>query len=83
MVQFINSICSFGRWVLELFARPRVRKYAVEVDAAYVEEFDVPDAEICDAWENGDGSIVFVLQSQKDLRPVIANMEGIRGVSLM
>jgi len=82
-VQLIRFCRSAGRRLLDLVARARSRKYAVEVDAGYIEEFRVPGAEICDSWENGDGSMVFVLRSQEDLRPVIANMEGIRGVSLM
>jgi len=76
-VQSIGFCCSAGGRLLDLVARARSRRYAVEVDAGYIEEFKVPGAEICDASENGDGSMVFVLRSQEDLRPVIANMEGI------
>ena len=82
-MEFKDSRPSLGRLVLDFFGRLRARRYAIEVDADYVETFEVPGTKIFDSWENGDGSVVFVVQSRWDVRPLAENIKGVRGVSLM
>jgi len=58
-----------------------VRRYAIEVAADYVNDFEIPGVEICDRWENADRSYVFVVQSKKDLRGLSQIVKGIIGVT--
>jgi len=62
-------------------AKARTWKYAVEVDADSVDEFEIPGTQICDQWENGDGSAVFVIQATKSLKGLSGTVKGIRGVT--
>lgn len=77
---YLASIC---RLPLEVFLGGRSRKYAIQVDAGYVESFDIAGTKACDSWENADGSAVFIVQSRKDLRYLAQSMKGVRAVSLM
>ena len=58
-----------------------VRRYAIEVAADYVDDFEIPGVEICDQWENADRSYVFVVQSKEDLRGLSQIVKGIIGVT--
>jgi hypothetical protein len=53
------------------------------VDGRHVDSFDIPGTEICESWENADGSVMFVMQSREDLRSTAAKLQGVRRVSLM
>jgi len=59
------------------------RTYAIEVAADYVDDFDIPETEICDQWESEDGSIIFVVRSKKELRGLSQIVKGIIGVTRM
>jgi hypothetical protein len=61
----------------------RRKRYAVEVEGSRADSFDIPGAEVCQSWENGDGSTTFILESSQDLRPAAEKMQGVRRVSLM
>ena len=78
-----KSVSSMAQLVLSFFAAIGTKKYAIEVDANHVDGFAIAGTRICDSWENGDGSVVFILQSRKDLRCVAKAITGVRGVSLM
>lgn len=78
-----KTASSISRLVLEFLVRVGARKYAIEVDAEHVGGFEITETKICDSWENADGSVVFILQSRKDLRCEVEAREGVRGVSLM
>ena len=72
-----------GRLIRKFFGGNQPRRYAIEVDGRHADSFDIPGTEICESWENGDGSVMFVMQSSEDLRSTAANMQGVRRVSLM
>ena len=59
------------------------RTHAIEVAADYVDDFDIPETEICDQWESEDGSIIFVVRSKKELRGLSQIVKGIIGVTRM
>ena len=72
-----------GRFIRKFFRGSRGKRYAIEVDAIHADSFDIPDTEICESWENADGSVMFVMQSRNDLRSTAGKMQGVRRVSLM
>jgi hypothetical protein len=75
---------SIAGWVMrKVFGGSPSRRYAVEVDGRHVDSFDIPGTEICESWENADGSVMFVMQSREDLRSTAAKLQGVRRVSLM
>ena len=74
---------SIGRSILDYFRRGPTRKYAIEVNADHADEFDLPEAQICDSWENGDGSVVFVIQSRTGVAALTRTMEGVRSVRIL
>jgi hypothetical protein len=76
-----NSVA--GRLIRRFFGGDQPKKYAIEVDGRHAESFEIPGTEICESWENGDGSVMFVMQSREDLRSTAAKMQGVRRVSLM
>ena len=59
------------------------RTYAVVVAAEYVDDFDIPGTEICDKWDNGDDSVIFVVRSKKELRGLSQVVKGIIGITRM
>jgi hypothetical protein len=72
-----------GRFLRKFFGGNHLKKYAVEVDGRHADSFHIPGTEICESWENGDGSVLFVMQSREDLRTTAGRMQGVRRVSLM
>lgn len=58
-----------------------VRTYAIEVAADYVDNLDVSGTEICDKWEGENGSVIFVLRSNKELRGLLQIVKGVIGVT--
>lgn len=76
-----NSVA--GRLIRKFFGGNHPKRYAVEVDGGHADSFDIPGTEICESWENGDGSVMFVMQSREDLRATAGRMQGVRRVSLM
>lgn len=77
-----DSSSMAGRFIRRFFGG-NTRRYAIEVDGQHADSFDIPGTEICESWENGDGSVMFVMQSRADLRATAAKMRGVRRVSLM
>ena len=71
-----------GRLLRTLFKR-NPKRYAIEVDGRHADSFDIPGTELCESWENADGSVMFVMQSREDLRATAGKMQGVRRVSLM
>jgi len=67
----------------KIFGGTHPKRYAVEVDGKHADAFDIPGTEICESWENADGSVMFVMQSRDDLRSTAATVRGVRRVSLM
>jgi hypothetical protein len=78
-----KSLVSISRSLLDVIAGSRARKYAVEVDADHAEQFEMPGTRTCDCWKNGDGSVMFILESRIDLRAIAETVKGVRGVSVM
>ena len=76
-----NSVA--GRLIRKFLGGNQPRKYAIEVDGMHADSFAIPGTEICESWENGDGSVMFVMQSRDDLRATVGKMQGVRRVSLM
>jgi hypothetical protein len=76
-----NSVA--GRLIRKFFGGNQPKKYAIEVDGTHADSFDIPGTEICESWENGDGSVMFVMQSREDLRATAGKLQGVRRVSLM
>ena len=72
-----------ARFVLKLFGSNRRKRYAVEVDASHADSFDIPESEICESWQNADGSVMFVLESCDDLRATAEKVPGVRRISMM
>jgi hypothetical protein len=72
-----------GRLIRRFFKGNREKRYAIEVDAIHADAFDIPGTEICESWENADGTVLFVMQSRDDLRSTAGKMQGVRRVSLM
>jgi hypothetical protein len=56
-----KSLSSIRQLVLNPFGKGRTKTYAIEVDADYADALEAAATEICDSWENGDGSVVFVI----------------------
>ena len=76
-----NSIA--GRVIRKFFGGNHPKRYAIEVEGRHADAFDIPGTEICESWENADGSVMFVMQSREDLRSTAARLQGVRRVSLM
>jgi hypothetical protein len=72
-----------GRLIQKFFGGRHPKRYAIEVDGRHADAFDIPGTELCESWENADGSVMFVMQSREDLRSSAAKMAGVRRVSLM
>jgi len=72
-----------GRFLRKFFGNHQSKRYAIEVDGRHADAFDIPGTEICESWENADGSVMFVMQSREDLRATAGKMQGVRRVSLM
>lgn len=72
-----------GRLIRKFLGGNHPKKYAIEVDGGHADSFDIPGTELCESWENADGSVMFVMQSREDLRTSAAKMAGVRRVSLM
>jgi len=78
-----DSMSAAGRFVRDLLGGSRAKRYAVEVDANHADSFDIPGVKICESWQNGDGSVLFVLESQDDLCAIAEGIEGVRHISQM
>jgi len=77
-----ESEFSIGR-LLRFVREGRVRRYAVEVDADHAEDFDPLGSEVCDSWENGDGSVVFIVRSPNGVSSLTHTIKGFRTVKLL
>jgi hypothetical protein len=82
-VNLVDPLLSLHRKLRNFFQQRCTRTYAIEVAADYVDDFDIPETEICDQWESEDGSIVFVVRSKKELRGLSQIVKGIVGVTRM
>jgi len=82
-LKLVEPLLSVCRKISNSLRQRGVRTYAIEVAADYVDDFDIPETEICDQWECEDGSIVFVVQSKKELRGLSQIVKGIIGVTRM
>jgi len=82
-VKFVDPLLSVHRKLRNFFEQWRSRTYAIEVAADYVDDFDIPETEICDQWESEDGSTVFVVRSKKELRGLSQIVKGIVGITRM
>ena len=72
-----------GRLIRKFFGGKHPQRSAIEVDGRHADAFDIPGTELCESWENADGSVMFVMHSREDLRSSAAKMAGVRSVSLM
>ena len=61
----------------------RVTRYAVEVEPEFADNFSVPDAEVCEAWESGDGNVAIILKSYKNILSAAQQKPGVRGIRVM
>lgn len=82
-MKFIKLYLSVHRRMCLYFLKRAVRTYAIEVAAEYADNFDVPGAEICDEWEGENGSIIFVMRSNKELLGLSQLVKGINSIIRM
>ena len=60
-----------------------IRTYAIVVASEYADDFGIPGTEICDRWDNGEESVIFVVQSKKELRGLSEIVKGVIGITRM
>ena len=82
-VQLVESFLSVYRKMRNSLRELGVRTYAIVVAAEYVDDFDIPGAEICDRWDTEDESVIFVVRSKKELRVLSQIDKGIISVTRM
>ena len=82
-MKLVEPLLSAHRKLRNYLRQRGVKTYAIEVASEHVDDFGIPGTEICDQWENEDGSIVFVVRSKKELRGLSENAKGILGVTRM
>lgn len=82
-MEITKFVSAAGRFVRDLFAKIRTKRYAIEVEADHADAFDISGAKICESWVNGDGSVSFICESSDDLRVTAEGLPGVRRVSRM
>ena len=61
----------------------RTPRYAILVGAAEADRLDFPDATIIESWEQPDGSVMMIVESDTDIAVAAARLPGVRGVEKM
>lgn len=82
-LKLVEPLVSVYRKIRNSHREWRVSTYAIVVATEYVDDFDIPDTEICDKWDNEDDSVIFVVRSKKELRDLSPVVKGIIGISRM
>jgi hypothetical protein len=64
-------------------AKPTPSRYAILVGAEEADDVDFPEANIVESWEQPDGSVMMIVESQNDLSASAARVPGVRGIEKM
>ncbi|HVH86638.1 MAG TPA: hypothetical protein VM912_07925 [Terriglobales bacterium] len=78
-----KAIRALALSVLAFLRGDRARRFAIEVEEEHADAFSIPGTQICDRWENTDGSVVFVILSLKGISSQIQAAKGMCRVSLL
>lgn len=82
-MNLIEPLLSVYRKIRNSLREWSVRTYAIEVAAEYVDDFEIPGADICDRWDSETDSAIFVVRSNKDLHDFTRIVKGIVSVHRM
>jgi hypothetical protein len=63
-----------------LLGRNSSVRYAVQVSEEEADRIVIPQATIIESWENGDGTVMFIMESERDLRPLANELRGVYGI---
>jgi|tagenome__1003787_1003787.scaffolds.fasta_scaffold20366667_1 hypothetical protein len=70
----------FERLLSCLTGKPISNRYAVQVGSEEADRLYIPEATIIESWENGDGSVMFIMECDQDLRSLAGDKPGIYGI---
>jgi hypothetical protein len=70
----------FEKLIARLTGNPVSNRYAIQIGAQEATQLNIPDATIIESWENADGSVIFIMESSQDLRPLANVIPGVHGI---
>jgi hypothetical protein len=70
----------FEKLIARLTGKPVSNRYAIQIGGQEAGQLNIPDATIIESWENGDGSVILIMESSQDLRPLAHVIPGVHGI---
>ena len=63
--------------------KKNIPRYAVVVEGDHADSFSISDANILESWDEPDGTVMFIVESQHDLRAMVGVLPGVRDIDKM